>query len=343
MAKILCMVLACVSLVSADPIDLGATIRGLPSAVRNNLRQFRIGTRQMWVNGKEAGLIKTRLKVTSGATVTYSELQLLRKSSEDTSKLMRAGLVWLVAPELIPAMLYFYPRALPSTFESERGATRRHATLCRTRATATLQFLAKLDEDSAGSGRKAKRAVAQRLLAVQMVQAHRARSALVPVEPFFAASEPPPDRNALRKGKARAIESLKQLPAPLLKSSCRLIGLSGPVPGPIRRGALASHLDQLVEEDTVLRRTPLSDLSHEELVEACLDRALARPDASDAALRQALSAWLRLVDPAAYTKAHTSALPPDPYRLRLATMAASAIVSTRSAPEVTLSRLLFSP
>eukprot|EP00966_Prymnesium_polylepis_P136695 3158525-Prymnesium_polylepis.1 len=66
-------------------------------------------------------------------------------------------------------MLYFYPRALPSTFESERGAERRHATLCRARATATLQLLAKLEDDAAGNGRKAKRAAAQRLLAMQML------------------------------------------------------------------------------------------------------------------------------------------------------------------------------
>jgi len=327
----------CLSLAAADlaDFDLGATIKGLPGAMRSNFRQFKVGTRQMWLNGKAAGVVNKRVKA-GGAPVSYNELQLLRKSGEDTTKLVQAGIVWLVAPELIPAMLYFYPRALPSTFESERGAERRHATLCRARATATLQLLAKLEDDAAGNGRKAKRAAAQRLLAMQMLTSRGTGGAVVPMQPFLDAA--PPAKKP-RKGKARATEALKPLPGSLLKTGCRLIGLSGPLPGPIRRGSLAGHLDQLVEEDAVLRRTSLATLSRTELLEACLDRAIARPDATEAQLRSHLATWLQLVNPKP-----TPSLPAaDPYRLRLAVMAASAITSTRTAPEVALPRLLFSP
>ena len=70
--------------------DLGATIKGLPGAVRSNFRQFKVGTKQMWANGKAAGVVKSRVKA-GGAPVTYAELQLLRKSGEDTTKLVQAG------------------------------------------------------------------------------------------------------------------------------------------------------------------------------------------------------------------------------------------------------------
>ena len=127
---------------------------------------MRVGTKQMWVNSKAAGSVKKRVTA-CGIPLNYAELQLLRKSGEDTTKLLQAGVMWLVAPELIPAMLYFYPRALPSTFESTEGCAKRHATLCRLRASATLQLLAKLDEDSVARGKKGVRAKAQRQLAIQ--------------------------------------------------------------------------------------------------------------------------------------------------------------------------------
>ena len=146
--------------------NLGDTIKGLPGQMRGSLRQFRVGTKQMWVNSKAAGSVKKRVTA-CGIPLNYAELQLLRKSGEDTTKLLQAGVMWLVAPELIPAMLYFYPRALPSTFESTEGCAKRHATLCRLRASATLQLLAKLDEDSVARGKKGVRAKAQRQLAIQ--------------------------------------------------------------------------------------------------------------------------------------------------------------------------------
>ena len=177
---VLVAMLVCHAAADLGDFDLGATIKGLPGAVKSNFRQFKIGTKQMWVNGKAAGVVKKRVQA-GGAPVSFAEQQLLRKSSEDTTKLIQAGVVWLVAPELIPAMLYFYPRALPSTFESEKGAAKRHATLCRVRATATLQLLAQLDEDSAGNGKKAKRATAQKALALQMLKSRSACPPRMPV------------------------------------------------------------------------------------------------------------------------------------------------------------------
>ncbi|KAL1529901.1 hypothetical protein AB1Y20_000829 [Prymnesium parvum] len=319
--------LACAEL--AD-FDLGATIKGIPGAVRSNFRQFRVGTKQMWTNGKAAGAVKKRLKA-GGDPLSYSEFHLLRKSSEDTGKLIQAGVLWIVAPELIPVMLYFFPRALPSTFESDQGAQKRYATLCRARATATLSLLTKLEEDSVGEGRKAKRTAAQRLLAIQMLKTKSIADAAAPMQPFLFPSTPPPKR----QGKARALAAIKPLPQPLLKTGCKLIGLSGPIPGPIRRSSLANHLAQLVEEDAILRRTQLSTLSRSELVDACLDRGIGSLESTDAQLQRHLSTWLQLVHPQQTTDA------PDPHRLRLAMMAASAITATRSAPEMALPRLLF--
>ena len=66
---------------------------------------------------------------------------------------------------------------------------------------------------------------------------------------------------------------------------------------------------------------------------------IARPDATEAQLRADLTTWLTLVQP----KPAPGVATPDPHRVRLATMAASAIITTRKAPEVGLPRLLFSP
>ena len=120
--------------------DLKSSIQGIPNMVKGNLKRLRTGCGQMWDNGKAAGIVKKRV-ASGGASLSFAELQLLRRSGEDTSKLMRAGFLWLFAPELVPVMLYFYPRALPSTFESEEGRERRRGTLARMRTTAALELL----------------------------------------------------------------------------------------------------------------------------------------------------------------------------------------------------------
>jgi len=323
-------------LVAADvgDFDLGATIKGLPGTVKNSLRQFKVGTGAMWVNSKEAGKVKKRVKA-GGPLPSYGEQLLLRKSDEDTTKLIQAGVMWLAAPELIPAMLYFYPRALPSTFESSEGCMKRHATLCRLRASATLQLLAKLEEDSVARGKKGVRSRAQRQLAVKMLRSRSISSAMQPVSAFVGEPAIDPQKRK-RKGKARASEALKGLPQPLLKTGCKLIGVSGPLPGPLRRGTLAGHLDQLVIEDEVLARTSLQSIPRELLIEACIDRAVASPACTDAQLRKHLGDWLSLVSPKAGDTT-------DPHRIRLAAMAGSAMISTRTAEEVALPRLLFMP
>lgn len=123
--------------------------------LRSNLRTFRQGMGLMWRNGKTASAIRKRAR-SDGAGLTYAELQLLRRSGEDTQKLVQAGFVWLVVPELFPALLYFYPRALPSTFETAKGRDKRHATLTRMRTSACLELLSTLEEQGATrTGRKA--------------------------------------------------------------------------------------------------------------------------------------------------------------------------------------------
>ena len=132
--------------VDAGEFNLGDTIKGLPTTIKNSFRQFKAGTGQMWRNGKEASAIRKRVATlqppakSAGDALSFSELVLLRKAGEDTLKLVQAGAVWLFIPELFPALLYFYPRALPSTFESEAGRTKRHGTLARMRTRSAVEY-----------------------------------------------------------------------------------------------------------------------------------------------------------------------------------------------------------
>lgn len=64
----------------------------------------------------------------------------------------------------------------------------------------------------------------------------------VPLDPFVL---PTPNAPIKKDGKARALVAIKRLPQPLLKTGCKIIGLSGPIPGPIRRATLAGHLSQV--------------------------------------------------------------------------------------------------
>ncbi len=83
-----------------EDFNLGESIKGIPGAVKRSLGTFRSGTGQMWSNGKIAGTIKKRVR-REGYLANYGDIQLMRNSREDTSKLLQAGFLWLAAPELL--------------------------------------------------------------------------------------------------------------------------------------------------------------------------------------------------------------------------------------------------
>ena len=172
-------------------------------------------------------------------------------------------------------LLYFYPRALPSTFESAEGRDKRQTSIARMRTAAALQLLMTLEEQAAGKGKKALAAARYCEMAEQLLRAGSTKRALAYVQ--GCAQEPTDDeashkalakiatREAKRGAKARGARqvrvgkvtgagkvALNGLSQPALKAGCKLIGVSGPQPGPMRRGALGRHLEQLIEEDRVL-------------------------------------------------------------------------------------------
>jgi len=343
--------------------DLKATVRGFPGMVRDNLRVFRTGTRQMWLNGKAAGVVRKRVAA-GGDPLNYAELQLLRRSGEDTAKLLRAGALWIFAPELFPVLLYFYPRALPSTFESESGRERRRGTLARMRTTAALELLATLEEQKAtGTGRKAAAAIQHCASAEQLLRANTPTRALAYVQGHAVAIEPDAKtykqynqiatREQKRRAKKGAVRvgvttgagkvALNGLSQPALKAGCKLIGVCGPQPGPFRRGALGAHLEKLVHEDSILAVQGVQSLEREELLEACLDRGVGSTALSDAHLRKLLEQWLQLVKSRGDPAVGGTGGDFEPHRLRLATMASCATSAVRREADSmsTLPRLVY--
>lgn len=214
-----------------------AFVASVPGMVRSNLRIFRQGVGQMWENGKSAKAVRLSTRK-DGHALTYAELQLLRRAGEDTRKLVQAGALWLFAPELFPVLLYFYPRALPSTFETDKGREKRLGTLARMRTTSALEFLATLENQAAGEGRKALMASTQCETAEQLLRARSVGRALAYVQ--SSAVEPSPDEKSFaeleraktkRKGKGAGKIALNGIPQPALKVSvltpCRHGCLSG--------------------------------------------------------------------------------------------------------------------
>jgi len=296
--------------------------------MKNSLRTFRTGTSAMWVNNKQARVIKRRLKATGDLT-SYPEVVLMRKSSQDTSKLLQAGFVWLAAPELLAVSLYFFPRMIPSTFESAEGREKRYRQIAQLRAKATLGFLKEVDNQAVRKGKPGRVGMARRERAELLLRAKKSSTALAAIEPYATPGEDEKERKAI----ARA--PLKGIPGYALVAAVTAIGVSGPLPRFMRLSALKRHLEQLVTEDEVLRRTNLASLDYEYLVEACFDRGLGSVGAPSAVLRSEIEAWLRIVD---HQAGET-----DPLRMRLAALATCAVFSVRSGDDFPLSRMLYAP
>ena len=82
-----------------EDFDLKQTVADLPKTVRTSLSRFRAGCGEMFANNKRAKVVRQRLAAAPAASpLTYAELQLLRRSGEDFSKLLRVGFLWLFAP-----------------------------------------------------------------------------------------------------------------------------------------------------------------------------------------------------------------------------------------------------
>lgn len=372
--RVLLLVWACLAGCGAtgDGFNVGEAIRGIPGMVKSNFAQFKTGCGQMWQNSKEAGRIRKSVRE-DGATLSYAQLQLLRNSGTDTTKLLQAGFVWLFCPELFPALLYFNPKAIPSTFESEKGATKRRDSLARMRTKAALELLTQLEEQAAsgpgifGGNKKALVAAAGCEAAERMLRERTVNRALVHVQSSACAPDAEAgaeahkrlaqiaaqeDKRAAKKGAVRvgAVTgagkiALMGLPQPALKAGCKVIGVSGPMLGPMRRGALGKHLEGLVEGDAILASQGTKSLTRQELLEACIDRGFGSDALSDQQLRSLLDEWLGLLSSRrAGSVAVGSGHDYEPHRLRLAAMSACAIGSVRREREAlsTLPRLLYS-
>jgi len=320
--------------------DAVGAVKGLPGTVRTSLRQFRTGVSGMWRNYGEARRVRKRAKA-SGEPFTYPELVLLKTSGEDTSKFLQVGVMWMAAPELVPAVLYFFPRSVPSTFESEQGRRKRYNALSRNRAKALVKLLTKLEEQAAKQGGrpvKQSEAALQEAIATQALRGRAEGDTLRPLTPFVLDTDPPA---TAKESKRRQRQSLKKVPVPLLNAACGIAGLSAPPIFGMRRGGLTKHLVTLAEEDAALSSGGLQHLSEDQLREACFDRGMGLPEASAADMRKQLQRWLELTDQIVLVEGKQ--VEPQPQRMRLAALAAFGVAAARKAPQGKLPRLLFAP
>jgi len=204
------------------------------------------------------------------------------------------------------------------------------AGLRRTRSTVCTA-----QEDAATKkGKKGARAAARLETAKELLRAGPPPRAVGALAPYLPSAD---DAKQLQRS------PLKRLEGAALKAGCGAIGLSGPLPGFVRRSALRKHLQHVAAEDDVLAAA-LGRMSRDELLEACFDRGLGAPGASAARLRRELSHWLSLVRTTAAAGIADAAEPkrdPDPARVRLAALSACAVSSTRAEAGAGLPKLLY--
>ena len=215
-------------------------VRNIPSMLKSNLKTFRVGTSTMWKNWGAAKEVQ-RAVLADSSRLSYSDLILIRKSKEDTNKFLFSGFIWMAAPELFPAMLYFNPRSIPSTFEGENGRQKRLNSMVRMRTKSALDLLSTLEEQAAGTGKKAAAATAHCEIAERLLRAKSTPKALAYLQgcasqpeegdKAFAELEKIAQREKRRKrtaspwmvrGAGKA--SLLGISPPALKAGCQLIG-----------------------------------------------------------------------------------------------------------------------
>lgn len=235
-----------------EDFNVGDAIKGVPGMMRNNFHTLTTGTQALWRNRKVAAVLRKKHK-SEGAMPTYPELLLLRKSADDTQKLIQAGMVYLILPEALPAMLYFFPNCLPSTFESETRRGKRYDTLLRLRTKAVLDLAVLIDSDAAAKTGKTGRLAVERAAEAERVL----RASSLPAATAQLARYLPPATSAQVVEVDKA--PLKGMPGPFLKAGCTLIGLSGTLPDFIRRRELKKHLRHVRQPHSrTIRRCPLT-------------------------------------------------------------------------------------
>lgn len=349
--------------------DVKSFVRQIPGEVQSYWRRGKKGTGALLANRRKANVLRQdALKRGGLSALSYPDLQVLQKSGEDVGKAVKSGLLFWFAPQLFYLYLFSNPKSLPSSFETPEGRERRYSALARVRTPATFELLSTLEEHAAAGpprsifsfdilpkkGAKAA-AEAESARATEVLTARskaraleKLRSVTATPGPEAKAYEPLAkiqrrvDKLRAKDSKAAAMKvvptgagkvSLLGVSPPVLKAACRLIGSSGPQPNVLRRAALGTHLERLVLEDAALAKHGLGALDRDELLEACLDRGLGSPAASDKRLRQLLGEWVSLT--------RRFAGDAEPHRLRLAALAVCATSSVREQDAGALPQLVY--
>ena len=135
------------------------------------------------------GRVKKRLRHHRGAPATCSSVAAAGEQGEHGQARLQVGFLWLAAPEFVPALLYFSPRALPSTFESAEGRLKRYGTMGRLRVQAALDLFTKLEQEAATArGKKAVRAAEHAGVAAELLRAKSCDRALEQLRPYVEPS-----------------------------------------------------------------------------------------------------------------------------------------------------------
>ncbi|ORX88707.1 LETM1-domain-containing protein [Basidiobolus meristosporus CBS 931.73] len=220
-------------------------------------RFYKNGLKQVWVNNEKTKLLKIRQS--QGYQLTRKEFQLVSKAPRDFRKLIPFGMLALVLPEVIPLIIGFAPRFVPST--------------CVTASQLEKQRN-KVNE---------KRAVITRNVLKSSVQNQ------IKLKDFKDMS-----KVAQLAKKFPGDFDLANINRNWLKGYCRYMGLSEIGTRKMLENRLKKHFEYLTIDDKLIQKEGVESLTFEELQAANEERGMRGVDLPPVQLRRSLEDWIEL-------------------------------------------------
>jgi LETM1 and EF-hand domain-containing protein 1, mitochondrial len=257
-----------------------ALVTRIWAKVKHEVHHYWTGAKLLGANvGLCTDLIK---KLLHGKSLTRREKRLLRLTTFDVLRVFPL-IIFFVVPALelaLPFFLKFFPQMLPSTFES---SLQREENMKR-RLKVKLE-VAKFLQESVNSQ------LARKVSDASPEQAQKLADILAGVR----AGDVIPAEDVLHLASAFRDEyTLDSLERDQLRAVCRFLSLQPLGTTGFLRYKIAARLRELGDDDKLIDREGVDELTIEELQAACQARGMRSVNLSESVLRRQLAQWLDL-------------------------------------------------
>lgn len=271
-----------------------AFVGGIIQGIGNTANRLKEGTQELWRNAKQLGALKKRHS--QGESLSFEEYNLMQKTSGDLAKFVGLALFTMSKPEFTPFLCSFFPAVVPSTYLSSDDKLQRCQQRNFGRVRGVVNHLMSLQQETVAPHKKESdrmrhlRTMENLLRTTKKEGAAQALKQVGSTEGVLFTSQ-----TTDRKGRPKA--DLRGVPRPFLVSVCNAIGMFNKfVPAAALRVMLGDYLFKINESDQILLlQTNVDKLGRDDLLDACAQRALSLGDATPAAMRANLKAYLKTI------------------------------------------------